>query len=369
MEKKKYYRLDRILKENAIYNMIIGERSNGKTYAVDDKALLDYCEHGWQLGIIRRYADDFTGKRGQQMFDALVANGLVEKYSKGKWTGITYRSSRWYLSRIDKELNTRIMDDTPFAYGFSLSTVEHDKSTSYPFIKNILFDEFLTRQSYLPDEFVLFMNTLSTIIRDREDVKIFMCGNTVNKFSPYFKEMGITNIEKMQKGSIDVYTYGNSELKVAVEYTDSISKTGKKSDKYFAFNNPKLNMITTGAWEIAMYPHLPYKYKQKDIMFTYFIVFEKNILQCEVIGVNNDLFTYIHRKTSPLKDEDNDIIFSQGYSSKPNQYRKVTHAVDKATKKISYFYKIDKVFYQDNEIGEIMRNYLQWCNSDRGVLN
>ena len=29
---KKYYRLDNILKLNAVYNMIIGQRSNGKTY-------------------------------------------------------------------------------------------------------------------------------------------------------------------------------------------------------------------------------------------------------------------------------------------------------------------------------------------------
>ena len=59
---------------------------------------------------------------------------------------------------------------------------------------NILFDEFITRSMYLPDEFVIFTNVLSTIIRDRNNVKIFMCGNTVNKYCPYYKEMGLNNV-------------------------------------------------------------------------------------------------------------------------------------------------------------------------------
>ena len=39
---------------------------------------------------------------------------------------------------------------------------------------------------------LFFMNVLSTIIRDRENIKIFMLGNTVNKYCPYFDEMGLT---------------------------------------------------------------------------------------------------------------------------------------------------------------------------------
>ena len=33
-EKSNYYSLDKILSKNAQYNLIFGERSNGKTYAV-----------------------------------------------------------------------------------------------------------------------------------------------------------------------------------------------------------------------------------------------------------------------------------------------------------------------------------------------
>lgn len=366
-QKQKYYNLKNILKEDAQYNVIFGERSNGKTYSVEDKSLYDFCKYGHQLAIIRRWYDDFSGKRGQQMFDALVKNGLVEKYTDGKWNDITYRSSRWYLSKWDEKGQKTIVNEVPFCYAFALSTGEHDKSTSYPNVKNILFDEFISRRAYIPNEFIEFQNILSTIIRDRDDVKIFMCGNTVNQFCPYFDEMGLTNILKMKKGMIDVYSYGESGLRVAVEYCDTYVK-GKKSDKYFAFNNPKLNMITKGDWEIAIYPHLPHEYEPKDIKFTYFIQFHKNILQCEIIKVKKDLFTYIHKKTTPLRKIDKDIIFSCDYSPKDNWRRKLTKPKDEIGKRIYEFYINDRVFYQDNTIGEIVRNYLLWSNTDKGIL-
>lgn len=363
-EKTKYYSLKNILSKKATYNVIVGERSNGKTFAVDEHALQEFKDNESQLGLIRRWQDDFTGKRGQTMFDALVATGKVKYYFGDKWNNISYYSSRWYLSKIDKELNKRILDDIPFAYGFALNASEHDKSTSYPKIRNILFDEFLTRDGYLPDEFILFQNVVSTIVRDRDDVKIFMCGNTVNKFSPYFKEMGLSNMDKMKKGTIDIYSYGDSGLTVAVEYSDNPQKK-KKSDKYFAFNNPKLQMITNGAWEIAIYPHLPYKYTDKDIKFIYFIVFEGFTMQCEIIMKNKNCFTYIHRKTTPLKNPDRELIYSQDYSPKPNWYRKITTVTTPIQKIITNHFKTERVFYQDNEVGEIIRNYFEWCKNDK----
>lgn len=364
-KKEKYYRLTQILLYEATYNMIQGERSNGKTFSVEEYALKDFCESGYnnQLGLIRRWVDDFTGKRGQQMFDAIVENGLVKKYSKGEWTHIKYYSSRWYLCKYDEKLDKTIMMDKPFAFGFALNSGEHDKSTSYPNIKNILFDEFATRTGYLKDEFVLFMNVLSTIIRDRDDVKIFMCANTVDKYCPYYTEMGLKNATKMKQGTIDLYTYGESGLTVAVEYCADNSKS-KKSNKYFAFDNPKLKMITDGSWEIDMYPHLPYKYKSNNIKYTFFIEFSKEWLQCELIRIKTDrviTFVYIHRKTTKFKDGKNDRVYTLEYNPKPNYRRFITKPQDELDTLIYKYFKEDRVFYQDNEVGEVVRGYLENC--------
>lgn len=357
--KTKFYSLKNILSKNCVYNVIFGERSNGKTYAALKYGLEQFWENGKQTGIVRRWREDFTGKRGQTMYNALVTNDEVRKITGGEYTDIYYYGSRWYLCRYDED-GKRIQHEKPLAYGFALSSMEHDKSTSYPDITTIVFDEFLTRTMYIPDEFVLFMNTISTIIRHRTDVKIFMLGNTVNKYCPYFKEMGLTHIKEMSPGDIDIYRYGDSDLTVAVEYTKP-NKQGKDSDLYFAFDNPKLSMITGGAWEIDIYPHCPVKYKPKEILFTYFICFNGEMMQCEIVQHEDLCFTFIHRKTSDLKDPDNDIIYSPEFDARPNWKRKITKPQTPIEKKILEHYSKDKVFYADNEVGEVIRNYLMWC--------
>lgn len=360
MARMKYYNLKTIVEYGAQYNIIIGERSNGKTYSVLDLILTNYWKRGEQGGIVRRWEDDLRGKRGATMFDALVSNGRISKLTGGKYNGVVYKSFRWYLKYHDNEKNLDVIDDTPFCYGFALSTMEHDKSTSYPNITTIMFDEFLTRKMYLADEFVIFCNVISTIIRHRNNVKIFMLGNTVNKYCPYFSEMGLTNVQNMKQGTIDIYNYGDSDLKVAVEYTASLNKS-KPSDIYFAFNNPKLHMITGGTWEIALYPHCPCKYRPNEIRFVFFIKFNGDLLQCEVVQHENMKFIFIHRKTTEIQNPDTDLIYQTEYDARPNYSRKINKPRNNKEKAIAQLFATDKVFYQNNEIGEIVRNYLNWC--------
>lgn len=359
-----FYTLDAIKKLNCQYNLIFGKRSNGKTYAVLYEGLKNYCTSGKQMAYLRRYREDFVGKRGQSLFSALVSTGAVSELTNGKWDQVKYQSSQWFLARKDN--NDRIVTDSiPFCYGFSLGQMEHDKSTSYPDITTIVFDEFISRIGYLPNEFVLYMNVLSTIIRQRDDVKIYMLGNTVNKYCPYFAEMGLGHIEDMEAGKIDVYTYGGSKLKVAVERTKNHNIGGRKSEVYFAFNNPNLEMITGGAWEIDLHPHLPREYTDENIVFKFFVCFNDQIIQCEVLEFDDCSFIYCHRKTGPIKDPDNDLIFSSEYDPRPNHIHNMRRTDNKAAVQIGKYFRNDRVYYQDNDVGEIVRNYLIWCQSDK----
>lgn len=373
----KFYSLKRIKEKKCQYNMIIGERSNGKTYACLNEIVYRAANADGDGAIIRRWDTDFKGKNGANMFSAIVANGLVFKYTKGEWDGIAYQSERWYFCKRDPNDDKKIIKaDKPFCYAFSLNSVEHDKSTSYPDVKTILFDEFMTRLRYLDDEFVLFMNTLSTIIRYRDDVTIYMCGNTVNKYSPYFKEMGLYKIDQMHPGDIDVYQYGHSKLKVAVEFCGDTTKQKsdkKPSDVYFSFNNPRLNMITGSGsiWEIAIYPHKPIDFLKKDVVFTYFIKYQESLLQCEIVIKDKYNFTFVHPKTTELKHPEKDIIFDTEASPLFNMSRKLNQGMNRnrLTKKIMDYYNNDKVFFSDNETGEIMRNYVQWCKKSGFIVS
>lgn len=356
----KYYSLNKINKKNATYNVIFGERSNGKTYATLKQALENYFSDGSQFAYIRRWSVDVQPKRMNNLFNAIIEDGYLEKLSGGKFTAIFYRTGRFYLCTYNDKGKPIYNEEDIIGYAFSLSENEHNKANSYPRVTNIIFDEFLTNKIYLPDEFMLFMNTVSTIVRQRTNVKIYMLGNTVNKFCPYFKEMGLTNILTMKQGSIDVYTYGETKLKVAVEYADS-KKKFKKNNFYFAFNNPKLKMITGGAWELNIYPHAPVKWLPKNIMFTYFIDFNDSLYQCEIINKDDNVFTYIHEKTTPIKNPDKDIIYTLDYNPKINYNINILKPLNDYQNKITWFYTHDRVYYQDNNVGDAINNYLKIC--------
>ena len=355
-----YYSLRPILSKGATYNVIFGERSNGKTYAALVHALEKYVKDGSQAAIIRRWDEDFIGAdSARTCFDSLIYNGkgenAVEKITKGKYTGVEYYAKKFYLTSTD-ENGKSVRSDDVVAIAFSISGQEHVKSASFPNIRTIIFDEFITRSVYLRDEFVMFQNLLSTIIRRRDDVEIFMLANTVSKFAcPYFTEMGLYRIKDMRQGEIDVYTYGTSGLTVAVEWVGA-TKAKKPSDKYFAFENPHLQMIKTGSWEMDIYPHCPRKYLPRDIMFTFFVVYEEITVQCEAINVEGEVFLFMHRKTTPIKNDD-DLVFSREASTNPYVYPSFK-AAGEIGRKIEWFFTTGKAFYQDNEIGELMRAFM-----------
>lgn len=356
----KFYSLKNILTKNADYNIIFGERSNGKTYAALEYGVEQFVKSGYknQTAILRRFREDIKGKRAETLFSALVTNGRITELTNGEYSEVFYFNGKWYLSNFDSNLQKHVPHTVPLAYSFALSEMEHDKSTSYPNITTIVFDEFLTRRYYLPDEFILFMNVLSTIIRHRNNVKIFMLGNTVNKFCPYFTEMGLKHVGQMEQGTIDIYRFGESKLTIAVEYAATMSKE-KESNKYFCFDNSEsVQMIINGAWEMAIYPHLRTRYNHKDVVFTYFIEFNGNLLQCEIVNKDNEYFTYIHEKTTPIKNPDTDLIYSLEHNEKQNYKRRLISTATPLETKIARFYALEKVFFQNNEIGEIVRNYI-----------
>lgn len=348
---------------NAHYYVIYGERSNGKTYSSLDYSLDNFVGKGEQFAYVRRWGEDIRKKQLSQLFAAHAENGAISKKTNGLWEGMDYTGNKFRLTKTDEE-GKLIIDENICGYAFDLNSMEHYKSISFPKVTTIIFDEFLSRNGYLPNEFILFTNVISTIVRQRNNVKIIMLGNTVNRSCPYFSEMGLSHIKEQEPGTIDVYHYGSSGLEVVAEYCSPTAKRGgKKSDVYFAFDNPELQMITHGAWEIAIYPHKPCNFKPKDIQFIFFVEFENDLLQCECVVVDSNPFIFVHRKTGEIKHPDEDIVYTTRASEKWNYRMCLTHQHDKFSRNILRMIDENKIFYADNEVGEIMRNYLIWSDS------
>lgn len=355
---RKYYSVSKLIKKypDAKYYVIFGERTNGKTFSSLEYSLENLISNGEEFAYVRRFGEDIKKKNMSNLFNALVTEGIIQKISNGKYADVTFGSNTFYLEPSDKSSQLKL------GYAFDLNSMEHYKSVSYPLVSTIIFDEFISRQGYLPNEFVLFMNTLSTIIRDRDNVKVIMLGNTVNKYCPYFNEMGLTHVKEQEQGSTDVYTYGESGLKVIVDYCQSANKFGgKKSDVYFAFDNPHLQMITKGSWEIGIYPHLNIKIRPIDVIANFFVIFDTAMLHGEVVVRDDNYLIFIHEKTTPLKNPKEDIVYTD-FPQEQWNYRLGFGYRDKLTLFILRCMAENRIFYSTNEAGEVFRNYIEWSS-------
>ena len=357
-----YYNIEPIDNTGAIYRMIIGQRSNGKTYRVCKHIVEDYINEGKRGAYIRRYEESITPKNLQSLFNPHLQ--LIWELSEHKWNSIFYRAKEFHLCAIDSEGKIIAKDDTAFCITAAINTSENTKGEDRGEVYTIVFDEFMTRSGYLNNEFVRFMNLLSTLIRDRESAVIYMLANTINKYCPYFAEMGLKNIDKLAQGEIAVYTYGSSDLTVAVELCDEVQATKQTASKYFAFDNPQLQMITRGAWEFQIYPRAPYKILPEDIVLKFYIQFAEQLLACEVVHSTlkqycNDVFIFVHPQTKDINVDDFTIMYVSDFSSCRMHVRFLKDQPTEGHKLIYSLIQRKAVCFSDNDTGEVFRNWLQ----------
>ena len=202
---KGHYNPIDILKKGATYSMIIALRNNGKS-----TALLILILYAWQMFDypscwMRRRKESLTSKHIGSMFD--TAFKIVP--NKKKYDGYQLKNGSfcgyWIREKNKKEY------DKPFCYTHSLSAQETQKGTKdIPNLLFIVFDEFMARDMYLQNEFINFINALSTIFRECYDASIVMLGNPVTWACPYFDEMGIKKVRDIKQGTIKVYKASNT---------------------------------------------------------------------------------------------------------------------------------------------------------------
>ena len=251
----KWYSLDNILKYEVQYYMIFGERSNGKSYAVDKYIIDKFFEEGKQFAFVKRYEEDIKTKYMSEVFNPLE-NYILEKYGHR----LKFYRGQWLV--YEDGLEGKLAECRVFGYAFSLANVNRTKATSYPEIDTILFEEFMSIDcTYLPDELNLFLNLISTIVRYRHSVKVFMLANAISKFSPYSSALGI-RLHRIKKGDIILKEYTDKKgfkTRFAIERSENVNvfDNNQNTNKivYNNFGNAGVGqMITSGEFEVHAYP-------------------------------------------------------------------------------------------------------------------
>lgn len=363
MAKNPYYSYTKIDKIKATYNLIIGQRSNGKTYGACRKALETYLKTGKPSVYVRRMEEMIRPMNIEGLFNPHIE--YIKEATENKYNSVVYRLHKFYLARYDEDDKGRFIktaqDMKPFCLAYAISTAETTKGTDPGEVAAVYFDEFITRQFYLANEFIKFQNLLSSIIRDRPNVKIYMLANTVSKHCPYFRDMGLYRIQQQEQGTIDVYELGKSGTKIAVEYC-SPSKATQKVSKYFCFDNPQLDMITKGSWEIAMYRHAPESLSKYKIFFSFFVIFDGKTVQGDIYNYIGYPLIFFHPKTTPIKNPESTVIYSEDQSDgNPLHQMDLRVAPTRAQKLIFDLCRNRKTFFADNETGEIIASWAKFA--------
>ena len=112
------------------------------------------------------------------------------------------------------------MNDKIFGYAARLTEAQDFKGSSFPNVKTIIFDEYpieKNKRYYLPNEAMIILGIIDSIVRNRSDVKIFILGNATEgvEYSPLFAFWNLTlpyNKEyKLFKDNLILLYYGKNQ--------------------------------------------------------------------------------------------------------------------------------------------------------------
>ena len=361
LNKDGFYTHRDIDKYNCEWNIVYGERAPGKSYDLKREGLiLAYKEKKPVFGLIRRNKVDIETHEVEGYFLDRDANAVREA-TDGEWDYIAYyRKALWFARSEEQPDGTmRQIRGTQVGEVFALSTATHYKSTGHPYIKWIIFEEFITDTNYLPNEPLRLQNLISTICRKDDKVRIWLIGNTLSRVCPYFAEWGLKNIRKQKVGTIDVYHHYNTEgdvIDIAVEHCPP---SPHKSKLFFG---RAAKSIQGGAWQTGEYPHLPDDYDK----FTecYSLTYEsidrfKFRVKLMIHEEEGYLITYIYPQSDNKSDLERKI--TSAYSTdilttptiRPDKY--------KAEAIIAECFRDNKVVYSDNQTAQ---DFVDSCKAE-----
>lgn len=262
-KKQVYYNIDEIRSKGCTYNLIFGEKSNGKSYQVKLKIMLEnYLKTGRRFMLMRRWDADIKNNWIESYFSNMDIESLTNKKYN---TIIKYRNEILFANNIiDKEGSIKTKKGEKCGYAIPLSLEQHYSSADFTDCDDIILEEFMERGSYLPNEVAKFTAFYSTVDRKRGTTRVWLIGNTVTKANPYIYEWGLqSKINAMKQGDIITLSLPNSEgepITMAIEYCKS---SGGKS---MAIGSSS-GMIDKGYWQSSPQPHLPKSKKCYNILF------------------------------------------------------------------------------------------------------
>lgn len=360
-KKPLYVDIKPLLKEFYNYIFLIGQRSNGKSFAVKSLVLRNAYQHGRKFGYLRRYQIDV--KAGD--VEGYFRDAPITEITDGEYDHISVYRGKIHFANFDPETQKE-KRGAVCGYVFYLSGELHFKSQNFDDCDDLIFEEVISNEGYLFKEVEKMDSLVSTIARRRK-IRVWMISNSLSRVCPYFSEFGLTGIYKQKQGTIDVYEkrpedtldeHGNQiVIKVAVYLTDAVRGAGKM------FFGKSAAMINTGKWLASPCKHLPDNYRRFKKAYELICEFNDFCFKVEVLShPEHGAMLFIHPHTLPENERNNVRLVTD----RLEVGRKISNGkltiLTRGDILVKELYDSDRVVFSDNLTGEDWKS----CISQRG---
>lgn len=189
---------NKLLSHNKLFNFVVGNRGAGKSFGAKLLAINKWLKKKKQFVYVRRYGTEL--ETIQNYFSDVIKEGYFTDH------------------KFDVSNGQFLIDDEVAGYYIQLSTSSKNKSTSYPDVSLIIFDEFIIDKGtyrYLKDEVTVFLDLYETIARARNDVVALFISNAITAINPYFVEFKIipkSGQKFITRGECCVEMYKNEDF-------------------------------------------------------------------------------------------------------------------------------------------------------------
>ena len=337
------------------YYMLISKRGVGKTTSVVLLGMILFKLYGVVTQYIRQTEDMTAPKFAQDLMDTIMSCGYIEKLTNGRWNYAYYHAKRWVYANLDPDGKISEKSDIPF-----MEVMSVDKSFELKSNKNAprgdltIYDEFIGKR-YYPNEFIYYLDILSSIIRRRTGVINVMLSNAIDEYSEYFDEFEINDeVRAMKKGDCRICE-SSGGTKIYVELIDHHNKNGAHLNReYFGFRNPRLYAITgEGEWNVPVCKHYDLEDTPEIIDKTHYIKMGYNLLNLELCY--SEKYGHHIRAHKATKVYSDSIIYTMDLIE-DNRYRKAK-GWSKVDRFIWELLKRDLWHYANNSVKNFVDKY------------
>lgn len=220
---KTHYDSSTIQSYGALTNLILSDRSDGKTFDIKKKGFVRWKKYGSQFVYLRRWKSEIVPEMYLTFYDevinAVVNNTItcnpdekkiLEEIVKYEFMGT--KTAVYVRLKGTKEWDT-------LCYLLPLTMTAKKKSVlSIKRITHIEYDEFVPLDGrYVQSEMNILMEFYKSVDRDRDSTILSLYGNRVDNFNPFFDffdiHLGIQKekIRTYKNGTVAVQIYVNKE--------------------------------------------------------------------------------------------------------------------------------------------------------------